>query len=105
MVPKNLVSHFSNLLKQNKAKLYNNNFYEIINNKYNVLIDDFNLHKNEEEIFHIINHCHSSNTSILVISNKEIRDLNLQIEDLASRIRAFNYIVIHQPDDDIQYFN
>ena len=26
-------------LKQNKAKLYNNNFYEIINNKYNVLID------------------------------------------------------------------
>ena len=88
-------------LKKNNAKLYKNNFYEIINNKYNILIDDLNHQNKEEEIFHIINHCHSSNTSILIISSKYIRDLNLQIEDLISRIKIFNYIEIQQPDDDM----
>ncbi len=89
-------------IKKNNGKLYKeNNFEKIINNKYNILIDNLNQFSNEEQIFHIINHCNLNNKAILIISDKNLQDLNFKLKDLVSRIKTFHYSKINNPDDDM----
>ena len=47
-----------------KALKYNQNLNQIIEKKQNILIDDLFHNINEEEIFHIINHCYFNNLKI-----------------------------------------
>ena len=86
--------------KYNALK-YNQNLNQIIANKKNILIDDL-FHKiNEEEIFHIINHCHFHNLKILITASKLIDNYHFKLHDLSSRLKTFFHIKINLPDDEL----
>ena len=86
--------------KYNAIKL-DNNFERIIEIKKNVFIDDIEKINNEEEIFHIINHCTLNRLSILITSNLFINEINFFLNDLNSRLKVFNFLTINKPDDDM----
>ena len=88
-------------LKKNKAINFNKNFNDIINNKKAVFIDDIEKKNNEEEIFHIINHCKLYKIKILVTSNLNINEINFSLKDLISRLKSFSFYKIQNPDDDM----
>ena len=86
--------------KYNALK-YNQNLNQIIENKKNILIDDL-FHKiNEEEIFHIINHCHFHKLKILITSSQQIDNYHFKLHDLSSRLKTFVNIKINLPDDEL----
>ena len=87
--------------KNNNAISYENNFEIILNHKKNVFIDDFLNNINEEQIFHLINHCSINKLTILITSNKEIFEHNFLLKDLVSRLKTFNLLRIDLPDDDL----
>ena len=87
-------------LKNNNAIPLSNNFEFILSNKNNVLIDEIKLTQ-EEEIFHIINHCTLNNLKLLIISHKKINDINFSLIDLSSRLKTFDYLEIKQPNDEM----
>ena len=88
-------------LKKYKAIKYNLNFDYIINNNQNVLIDDISTIIDEEKIFHILNHCLLNKLRILIISKKNINELNFNLDDLISRLKELLYLKINQPDDNM----
>ena len=87
--------------KNNNAVSYENNFEIILNYKKNIFIDDFLKNINEEQIFHLINHCSINKLTILLTSNKEVFEHNFLLKDLVSRLKTFNLSRIDFPDDDL----
>jgi len=87
--------------KNNNAVSYENNFEIILNYKKNIFIDDFLKNINEEQIFHLINHCSINKLTILLTSNKEVFEHNFLLKDLVSRLKTFNLLRINFPDDDL----
>ena len=87
--------------KNNNAVSYENNFEIILNYKKNIFIDDFFKNINEEQIFHLINHCSINKLTILLTSNKEVFEHNFLLKDLVSRLKTFNLLRINLPDDDL----
>ena len=87
--------------KNNNAVSYENNFAIILNYKKNIFIDDFLKNINEEQIFHLINHCSINKLTILLTSNKELFEHNFLLKDLVSRLKTFNLLRINLPDDDL----
>ena len=87
--------------KNNNAVSYENNFEIILNYKKNIFIDDFLKNINEEQIFHLINHCSINKLTILLTSNKEVFEHNFLLNDLVSRLKTFNLLRINLPDDDL----
>ena len=87
--------------KNNEAISYENNFEIILDHKNNIFIDDFLDNINEEQIFHLINHCSINKLTILLTSNKEMFDHNFFLQDLLSRIKTFHVLRIDLPDDDL----
>ena len=87
--------------KNNNAFSYENNFEIILNYKKNIFIDDFLKNINEEQIFHLINHCSINKLTILLTSNKEVFEHNFLLKDLVSRLKTFNLLRINLPDDDL----
>lgn len=87
--------------KNNNAVSYENNFEIILNYKKNIFIDDFLKNINEEQIFHLINHCSINKLTILLTSNKELFEHNFLLKDLISRLKTFNLLRINLPDDDL----
>ena len=87
--------------KNNDAISYKNNFEIILNHKKNIFIDDFINNINEEQIFHLINHCSINKLTILLTSNKEVFEHNFLLKDLVSRLKTFNLLRINLPDDDL----
>lgn len=87
--------------KNNNAISYENNFEIILNYKKNIFIDDFFKNINEEQIFHLINHCSINKLTILLTSNKELFEHNFLLKDLVSRLKTFNLLRINLPDDDL----
>ena len=85
--------------ENNSALLYNNNFTDLLNNKKNVLIDNLFDNLNEEEIFHIINHCKNNNLKLLITSNKKLNNYKFLLKDLSSRLKIFDIASIDLPDD------
>ena len=95
-------SYLGNLwLNKFNAVLFKHNFDFIINNQINVFIDNIEDFKDEEKIFHIINHCSLNNLSLLISSSLHINDLKFNLKDLKSRINSFTYLKIYKPDDDM----
>ena len=96
-------SYLANIwLKNNKALKFNNNIDLILNNNHNVLIENIDINfKDEEKIFHIINHCLLNNINILITSSNELDQINFFLKDLISRIKTFTHLKILQPDDDM----
>ena len=84
-----------------KALKYNQNFNQIIEKQQNILIDDIFNDLNEEEIFHIINHCHFHNLKILITSSQLIGNYHFKLHDLSSRLKTFFNIKINLPDDEL----
>ena len=87
--------------KNNNAVSYENNFEIILNYKKNIFIDDFLKNINEEQIFHLINHCSINKLNILLTSKKEVFEHNFLLKDLVSRLKTFNLLRIDLPDDDL----
>ena len=87
--------------KNNNAVSYKNNFEIILNYKKNIFIDDFLKNINEEQIFHLINHCSINKLTILLTSTKELFEYNFFLQDLLSRIKTFHTLRIDLPDDDL----
>ena len=87
--------------KKYNAIKYDNNFEKIINISKNILIDNINNKFNQEEIFHIINHCSLNNLYILITSNLLIDEIKFNLNDLNSRLKIFTFLKINKPDDDM----
>ncbi len=95
-------SFLSNIwIKKNNAIIYKNNFDELINQTSNILIDNINENKNEEELFHILNHCKLFNLKILITSSLNINEIPFTLNDLISRLKIFTVLKINKPDDDM----
>ena len=95
-------THLSNIwMHLNNAIVFSKNISEIINNKKNVLVDDLFLNLNEEELFHIINHCKNHKLKILVTTNIDLYEYNFELLDLKSRLKTFNYVKINDPNDEM----
>ena len=95
-------THLANIwIKNNDAIQYNGNLSNIVKVKQNVLIDNILFNLNEENIFHIINHCNLNKLSILITTNSYLSNYNFRIEDLASRLKIFEILKIKQPDDEL----
>ncbi len=88
-------------MKKFNSIRYDDNLEYIINNKKNIFIDDININLNEEDLFHILNHCKSYNLKILITSNYEINEIKFTLNDLISRLKTFSFFKINQPDDDM----
>ena len=85
----------------NNAIKFNNNFKYVINNYKNIIIDDIDSFSNEEEFFHILNHCSLNNIKLLLISINSINEMNFRFDDISSRIKLFHEFKIERPDDDM----
>ena len=87
--------------KKFNAIIYNNNIKQILENTSNVIVDNIFNNINEEEIFHIINHCSSVNCKILITSNIKLNEYIFKLKDLSSRLKTFININIELPDDEL----
>jgi len=95
-------SHLINMwVKNNNAILYKSNLKDIIDFKKNVAIDNLFAKIEEENIFHIINHCKNENLKILITSNLDINEYNFKLTDLESRLKTFYHVSILNPDDEM----
>ena len=95
-------SHLMNIWKKNNsAILYNQNLNEILETKKNIAIDNVFNNIDEENIFHIINHCKNENLKVFITSNLDIDEHNFKITDLKSRLKTFYYVSILNPDDEM----
>ena len=66
-----------------------------------MIIEDLFTDLNEENIFHLINHCNMNKLKILITTNLDINQHQFILQDLLSRLKTFNYVSIEKPDDEI----
>ncbi len=100
--PKSGKTHLSFIWqKKFNGIIYNNNINQILENKSDIIIDNIFNNINEEEIFHIINHCSSVKCRILVTSNIRLNEFTFQLKDLSSRLKTFMNVNINLPDDEL----
>ena len=100
--PKSGKSHLSFIWqKKFNGIIYNNNINQILENKSDIIIDNIFNNINEEEVFHIINHCSSVNCKILATSNIGLNEYTFQLKDLSSRLKTFINVNIDLPDDEL----
>ena len=100
--PKSGKTHLSFIWqKKFNGIIYNNNINQILENKSDIIIDNIFNNINEEEIFHIINHCSSVNCRILVTSNIGLNEYTFKLKDLSSRLKTFINVNIDLPDDEL----
>ena len=98
--PKSGKTHLSFIWqKKFNSIIYNNNINQILENKSDVIIDNIFNNINEEEIFHIINHCKNNNLKLLITSNKKLNNYKFLLKDLSSRLKIFDIASIDLPDD------
>ena len=76
-------------LKKNNGIKFNNNFEYLLNNKRNVLIDDFFLF-DEEIVFHIVNNSILNNNKLLITSNIKINEIKFKFVLTSKNIFKFN---------------
>ncbi len=86
----------------NNAVIYNKKkYYDIIQCKKNIFVDNFLDDLNEENLFHLINHCFNNDLKILLCTDKFISNYLFKLKDLSSRLKSFNFIKIKIPDDEL----
>lgn len=95
-------THLLNLWKiKNNALSLDNNYYEVLNSKCNIAIDDALTNVDEEKLFHIINHCKLINVKVYITSSIDLNEFDFIFKDLLSRLRTFFYLSINRPDDEM----
>ena len=88
--------------KMNKAITYNSDLYNnIIQSNNHIFFDNFLEDLNEENLFHLINHCFNNDLKILLCTDKLISNYTFELKDLSSRLKSFNFIEIKKPDDEL----
>ena len=87
-------------LTKNEGIELKNNLDFLINNKNNILIDDF-LSFDEESVFYLVNNCILNNLKLLITSNIKINDIKFKFNDLSSRLKTFDNFEINQPNDEM----
>jgi len=80
---------------------------EILSRTRNVVIDRLDVlvgnRAEEEKLFHLYNHAMQSGLSFLALSRISPEQLQFEIKDLASRLRATPNAQISAPDDDVLF--
>ena len=87
--------------KKNNAIIYNNDLQEMLDLKKNIFIDNVFNNIDEENIFHLLNHCYLNNLGILITSNKFLNQYNFKFPDLSSRLKSLMNLQINLPDDEL----
>ena len=88
--------------EMNNAVVYNNeNFGDFIQCKKNIFVDNFLEDLNEENLFHLINHCFNNELKILLCTDKLISNYIFELKDLSSRLKSFYFKEIKIPDDEL----
>ena len=88
--------------EMNNAVIYNNdNYNDIIQCEKNIFVDNFLNNLNEENLFHLINHCFNYDLKILLSTDKLISNYIFELNDLSSRLKSFYFIGIKIPDDEL----
>ena len=85
----------------NAVIYYNENYNDIIQCKKNIFVDNFLEDLNEENLFHLINHCFNNELKILLCTDQFISNYIFELNDLSSRLKSFNFIEIKKPDDEL----
>ena len=85
----------------NAAVYHNENFNDFIQSNKNIFVDNFLEDLNEENMFHLINHCFNNELKILLCTDKLISNYIFELKDLSSRLKSFNFIEIKKPDDEL----
>ena len=88
--------------KMNKAITYNSDLYNnIIQSNNHIFFDNFLEDLNEENLFHLINHCFNNDLKILLCTDKLISNYIFELKDLSSRLKSFYFKEIKIPDDEL----
>ena len=87
--------------KNHAVDFSSNNYEKLINQNKNIFLDNINSNINEEQLFHLINHCFNNNLKILITTNQNINNIKLKLNDLISRLNSFHLLEIKNPDDDL----
>lgn len=78
---------------------------DLLSRRQNLVIDRIDMlmgdRTQEEKLFHLYNHCQQSGIFFLGLSRISPENLNFEIKDLASRLRAAPNAEIAAPDDDL----
>lgn len=100
-------THLCKIWQKNNNAIFilPNKIMSILSNECNYenscfIFDDFDEFFDEESLFHLINFIKQNNARILLTSSFNPNHLDYSLDDLKSRIKSFNNIGIHQPNDD-----
>jgi len=99
-------THLANIWQSNTGALkilekdfYNDNYIEKIKSRKFLIIEDIEKLKIfEKKLFFMINRVLENKAYLLVTSCKTPHNLNFDLLDLVSRLKAFNYVAIKDPD-------
>ena len=104
-------THLSKILIKNARNyktLYFDRDYQNILNRFEVSdililenIDKIKDDKSEQDLFHIINFAKENNKKLLMTSRKPISEIDLNLEDLKSRLNSILEAKIKEPDDQL----
>ena len=104
-------THLSKILIKNASNykaLYIDRDYQNILDKFessDILIleniDKVKYDKSEQDLFHIINLVKENNKKLLMTSRKRISEIDLNLEDLKSRLNSILEAKIKEPDDEL----
>jgi chromosomal replication initiation ATPase DnaA len=101
-------THLSKILEKKikKIKLINSKnitdeIIEDLNSLDCLIIDNFNNDIDEKLLYSILNQSKQLENYVLINSIVSIKNLNIKLEDLKSRINSFIYIGIELPTDDL----
>jgi len=83
------------------AKNINNSIINELNDLECLIIDSFDNNIDEELFYSILNQSKQLENYILINSIPSIKNINLKLKDLRSRINSFIYIGIELPTDDL----
>jgi chromosomal replication initiation ATPase DnaA len=101
-------THLAKILEKkiNKIKLVNaseinNKIIQDLNNLDCLIIDNFKNNIDEKLFYSILNQSKQLENYILILSTPSIKSIELELDDLKSRINSFLYIGIELPTDEL----
>ena len=90
-----------NKIKLVNAKEINNKLIQDLNNLDCLIIDNFKNNIDEKLFYSILNQSKLLENYILILSTPSIKSIELELDDLKSRINSFLYIGIELPTDEL----
>jgi|TARA_B100001059_G_scaffold236411_1_gene286755 chromosomal replication initiation ATPase DnaA len=101
-------THLSKILEKKiknikliEAENINNDIIDELNNLECLIIDNYQKNINEELFYSILNQSKQLDKYLVINSVLSIKELNLSLEDLKSRLNSFIFIGIELPTDDL----